>query len=187
MHYYLNGPVEQCGTCTYLSISEDMATDRFCLLQTGDLVKDWRRMNVSFTRARCKLVIFGSRSTLQPVQLLDDFFQLMEGNGWILQLPPGADVVHRGAFAAESNGSMDVGQDVPSQSVKNDTSQLASYKPFKRPADDADEEVELRSKENMSLGEIRAKKKLKTGGMGRSVAGILKGRPILQDLVNEEA
>jgi DNA replication ATP-dependent helicase Dna2 len=138
-------------------------------------------MNVSFTRARCKLVIFGSRSTLKPVQLLDDFFQLMDGNGWILQLPPGADAVHRGAFAAESNGSMDVDQDAPSRLA-------ASHKPIKRLADDADEEVELRGKENVSsLGEIRARKKLKMGGTSRSVAGILKGRPILQDLVNEEA
>lgn len=104
----------------------------------------------------------------------------MEGNGWILQLPPGADVVHRGAFAAESNGSMDVDQDAPSW--------VASHKPIKRLADDADEEVELRSKENVSsLGEIRARKKLKMGGTSRSVVGILKGRPILQDLVNEEA
>lgn len=108
----------------------------------------------------------------------------MEGNGWILQLPPGADVTHRGAFAAESNNSsMDVDQGAPSQSLKNG----ASHQPIKRLADDADEEVDLRGKENVSLGEIRARKRLKTSGMGRSVAGILKGRPILQDLVNEEA
>jgi hypothetical protein len=57
-------------------------------------------------------------------------------------------VVHRGAFAAESNCSMDVDQDAPSR--------LASHKPIKRLADDADEEVELRGKENVSsLGEIR--------------------------------
>ncbi|KAJ7288322.1 AAA domain-containing protein [Mycena rebaudengoi] len=29
----------------------------------GDLIKDWRRMNVPFTRARAKLIIFGSRKT----------------------------------------------------------------------------------------------------------------------------
>ncbi|KAF8347385.1 DNA replication factor Dna2-domain-containing protein [Amanita rubescens] len=123
---------------------------------TGDLVKDWRRMNVSFTRARCKLAIFGSRSTLQQVQLLDDFFQLMQGNGWILQLPPGAEAAHL-------------------------------HKPLKRLAEDDEGEVESRGKENVSLEENRARKKLKMGGTSRSVAGILKGRPILQDLVNEEA
>ena len=81
------------------------------LLQTGDLVKDWRGMKVSFTRARCKLVVFGSRSTLEQVQLLDDFFQLMQGNGWILQLPPGAEAAHRNACVVESIDVMDVDKD----------------------------------------------------------------------------
>ncbi len=151
------------------------------LLQTGDLVKDWRRMNVSFTRARCKLVIFGSRSTLQQVQLLDDFFQLMEGNGWILRLPPGAEAAHRNAFIVESNDSMDVDKDAPCLSCRPTV-----HKPLKRLAEDDEGEAESRGKENVSLKENRARKKLKTGGTSRSVAGILKGRPILQDLVNEE-
>ncbi|KAF8908142.1 DNA replication factor Dna2-domain-containing protein [Gymnopilus junonius] len=54
----------------------------------GELVKDWRRMNVSFTRARSKLVIFGSRKTLQREPLLAQFFDLMQARGWILQLQP---------------------------------------------------------------------------------------------------
>jgi len=36
----------------------------------GDLVKDWRPMNVSFTHVRSKLIIIGSRKTLQGVALL---------------------------------------------------------------------------------------------------------------------
>lgn len=55
-------------------------------------------MNVSFTRARCKLVIFGSRKTLQREPLLEQFFDLMEGQGWILALPAGADVAHARVF-----------------------------------------------------------------------------------------
>ena len=51
-------------------------------------------MNVSFTRARNKLVIFGSRKTLQREALLAQFFDLMESQGWILALPGGADVAH---------------------------------------------------------------------------------------------
>lgn len=51
-------------------------------------------MNVSFTRARSKLVIFGSRKTLQREPLLAQFFELMQGRGWILQLPPGAHIAH---------------------------------------------------------------------------------------------
>ncbi|KAK0217033.1 AAA domain-containing protein [Armillaria fumosa] len=77
----------------------------------GDLVKDWRRMNVSFTRARSKLIIFGSRKTLQDVPLLKEFFALMEGQNWIMQLPPKADVSHARAFDATT----------PSKRVVEDT------------------------------------------------------------------
>ncbi|KAG0168654.1 Tripartite DNA replication factor [Apophysomyces sp. BC1015] len=35
----------------------------------GDLLKDWRRLNVAFTRAKCKLVVFGSVSTLEMVPI----------------------------------------------------------------------------------------------------------------------
>ncbi|KAF9010450.1 Dna2-domain-containing protein [Hymenopellis radicata] len=65
----------------------------------GDLVKDWRRMNVSFTRARSKLIIFGSRKTLQGTPLLKEFFVLMESKDWILQLPAGAHASHASAFS----------------------------------------------------------------------------------------
>ncbi|KAG6911010.1 hypothetical protein DXG01_005425 [Tephrocybe rancida] len=60
----------------------------------GDLVKDWRRMNVSFTRARSKLIIIGSRKTLQEAALLSEFFELMDTRGWILQLPADAHLLH---------------------------------------------------------------------------------------------
>lgn len=49
---------------------------------------------MSFTRAKRKLVIFGSRSTLQSDRLLADFFKLMDGKGWIYALPPGAADIH---------------------------------------------------------------------------------------------
>ncbi|KAF8634708.1 hypothetical protein AX15_000763 [Amanita polypyramis BW_CC] len=149
----------------------------------GDLVKDWRRMNVSFTRARRKLVIFGSRSTLQAVQLLDDFFQLMEGNGWILHLPPGADGIHRHSFVTSNDCVMDVDHAVPTM-PRALNKRLAEV--------DEDEDLS-KGKENAWHTKSRARKKLKTIGnsvvasSGKSLTGILKGRPILQDLVNEEA
>ncbi len=57
-------------------------------------MKDWRRMNVSFTRARSKLIIIGSRKTLQQAPLLTEFFALMDGQGWIVTLPPDAHLMH---------------------------------------------------------------------------------------------
>ncbi|KAJ7761485.1 DNA replication factor Dna2-domain-containing protein [Mycena maculata] len=114
----------------------------------GDLIKDWRRMNVSFTRARSKLIIFGSRKTLEKAPLLQEFFELVEGRGWILPLPPNADVLHP-VLSACGSGAM------------------------KRGAENMEVSV---AKEN-AVGRPQKKPKLKDG--------MLKGRPILRDLVNE--
>ncbi|CAZ80284.1 unnamed protein product [Tuber melanosporum] len=60
----------------------------------GELLRDWRRINVAFTRARSKLLILGSRSTLQSNELLADFVRLMERNKWVYDLPPDAQSTH---------------------------------------------------------------------------------------------
>ncbi|KIK37375.1 hypothetical protein CY34DRAFT_92854 [Suillus luteus UH-Slu-Lm8-n1] len=114
--------------------------------QIGDLLKDWRRVNVSFTRARSKLIIIGSRKTLNSTQLLSVFLALMDERGWILTLPADADVKHP-ALQSQRCG-------------------------IRSPA--------KRSKENGSVGGINALPSKKP----RVEEGILKGRPILQDLVN---
>lgn len=57
-------------------------------------MKDWRRINVSFTRAKAKLVIFGSRKTLQGDKLLKEFVELMERKKWLYQLPAGLEKLH---------------------------------------------------------------------------------------------
>ncbi|KAL8800044.1 MAG: hypothetical protein Q9182_005444 [Xanthomendoza sp. 2 TL-2023] len=56
----------------------------------GDLLKDWRRVNVALTRARTKLLILGSKSTLKGNVLLEQFVKLMDTNGWTYDLPKGA-------------------------------------------------------------------------------------------------
>ncbi len=114
--------------------------------QIGDLVKDWRRMNVSFTRARSKLIIFGSRKTLQGTPLLREFFALMESKNWILQLPAGAHNTHAAAFSP--GGS-------PKRGVENVHSGGSESRPLKKP--------KVIGKE-----------------------GLLKTRPILRDLMNED-
>ena len=62
--------------------------------QIGDLLKDWRRVNVSFTRAQSKLIIIGSRKTLGGTALMAEFLALMDERGWVLTLPPGAVRMH---------------------------------------------------------------------------------------------
>ena len=56
----------------------------------GDLLKDWRRVNVALTRARTKLLILGSKSTLVGDELLRDLIELMSGKGWWYDLPKNA-------------------------------------------------------------------------------------------------
>ena len=113
-------------------------------------------MNVSFTRARAKLVIFGSRKTLQTTPLLKEFFTLMEGKGWTLPLAPSADTEHTLLFSA------------------------ACKSPGKRTADHATpQEPDTPTKENVAGS--RPVKKIRV----RAEEGLLKGRPILHDLVND--
>jgi DNA replication ATP-dependent helicase Dna2 len=53
----------------------------------GELLQDWRRVNVAFTRAKSKLIIFGSRSTIRETPPLDQFVKLVESREWVYQLP----------------------------------------------------------------------------------------------------
>lgn len=112
-------------------------------------MKDWRRMNVAFTRARSKLIIFGSRQTLQAAPLLAEFFTLMDSQGWILPLPKDADQLHV-ATSAVVQGAVT---------------------PTKRGAEDQ-EEVK------------KSPKKVKMSAFAED--GLLRGRPILKDLLNAD-
>lgn len=60
----------------------------------GELLNDWRRINVALTRAQRKVVIVGSQKTLSAAPLLEDFFALMREQGWIRRLERGADGCH---------------------------------------------------------------------------------------------
>ncbi|CAH3161793.1 unnamed protein product [Porites lobata] len=56
----------------------------------GDLLRDWRRVNVAVTRAKRKLILIGSLSTLKGSLLLQELFDLLERKDWVLALPRGA-------------------------------------------------------------------------------------------------
>ncbi|GAA5950222.1 hypothetical protein JCM21900_003514 [Sporobolomyces salmonicolor] len=80
-----------------LTADRSQGRDKECILmslvrsnsagQVGDLLRDWRRINVCLTRAKAKLVVFGSRSTLAHVALLQQFFDLVADRGWVYTLP----------------------------------------------------------------------------------------------------
>lgn len=75
----------------------------------GDLLKDWRRVNVALTRARTKLLVLGSRSTLIGNELLNDFIKLMEEKEWWYEMPVGAcegHVFEDGATQISGRGAL---------------------------------------------------------------------------------
>lgn len=66
----------------------------------GDLLKEWRRINVAITRARSKLIILGSKSTLKNLNTLDAFMGMIQVRGWMYDLPRSANLVYRSLLNA---------------------------------------------------------------------------------------
>ncbi|CCJ30384.1 unnamed protein product [Pneumocystis jirovecii] len=58
------------------------------------LLRDWRRLNVAFTRAKSKLIFFGSKSTLKLIGIFGLFFNLLADKQWIYDLPENAHLLH---------------------------------------------------------------------------------------------
>jgi DNA replication ATP-dependent helicase Dna2 len=81
------------------TVDQYQGRDKECILfsmvrsnekgQLGSLLKDWRRMNVAFTRAKSKLVVIGSLLTLKKSteQHITTFVKCISERGWILKLP----------------------------------------------------------------------------------------------------
>ena len=126
--------------------------------QVGDLMKDWRRMNVAFTRARSKLIIVGSFKTLQATPSLQEFLNVMESQDWILSLPAKADAMHvvPGTSVSNSNKRTVNGHERFSDHDNNNVIGVAVERPSKK-----------------------AKGMIKVSRAGK---GILNGQQILKDL-----
>ncbi|KAL3693543.1 hypothetical protein R1sor_007194 [Riccia sorocarpa] len=58
--------------------------------QAGSLLADWHRINVAITRAKTKLILFGSRTTLSSAPILKLLIQKVDELGGLLELPPNA-------------------------------------------------------------------------------------------------
>jgi DNA replication ATP-dependent helicase Dna2 len=125
-------------------------------------------MNVSFTRARAKLVIFGSRKTLQREPLLAQFFKLMEEQKWILHLPPGSDSAHVKMFEGVAPQ--------PSLTGVQGEDMVAGHKRRHPGKENATRKGQDK--------EVPPSKKIKIATNTKAVtSGLLSGKPILQDLV----
>ncbi|EGW30274.1 uncharacterized protein SPAPADRAFT_63122 [Spathaspora passalidarum NRRL Y-27907] len=62
--------------------------------RAGDLVKEWRRLNVALTRAKSKLIILGSRAALLNTETTKTFMDFLDSKGWYYTLPPGAQTTY---------------------------------------------------------------------------------------------
>lgn len=71
--------------------------------KVGDLLKEWRRINVAITRSKSKLIVLGSKSTLKSSETLDLFMEILESNGWMYDLEVGAMDVYK--FSVRENHS----------------------------------------------------------------------------------
>lgn len=98
----------------------------------GELLKDWRRINVAFTRAKTKLLVVGSRGTLKGCaerrdgdgdkkeEMVSRFVKLMEEKKWVYELSVGQFVGHYWELlGSQTQGSVSgVGLGMSSQWVK---------------------------------------------------------------------
>lgn len=62
------------------------------IMQTGALLRDWRRINVALTRAKHKLILIGSCDTLGHVPLLKSLLDILSSNNWIIDIPPNTQI-----------------------------------------------------------------------------------------------
>ncbi|PTB39468.1 hypothetical protein M441DRAFT_196792 [Trichoderma asperellum CBS 433.97] len=129
----------------------------------GDLLKDWRRINVAFTRAKTKLLVVGSMSTLKgsgEETMLSKFISLMEDRSWIYHMPQNALESH--CFADLSTQLTGFTQRTPRKSPKRMPAKANS-------TSHADKENQKPSPRRARMGE----------GM------LLKGKLITRDILNE--
>ncbi|KAI9794693.1 MAG: Tripartite DNA replication factor [Piccolia ochrophora] len=133
----------------------------------GDLLKDWRRVNVAFTRARTKLLVLGSKSTLKENELLGRFIDLMVGRSWVFDMPPGALDMHR----FEETATQATGKGSGRQPQSATSSQMLKGVP---------DSSSRMLKENVQPWPRTAEK------VGRvSERAVLGSRPVLRDIVND--
>lgn len=144
----------------------------------GDLLKDWRRINVAFTRAKTKLLVVGSKSTLKGSgceEMLARFIGLMESRDWIY------DLRHD---ALDGHYFEDLGTQVTATALGTRGSEADSGSPVKKGGDG------LKVPKKAILGERTGNENGFGKGAGARRALVkpevmLKGKPNVAGILNE--
>ncbi|KAK2737173.1 Tripartite DNA replication factor [Myotisia sp. PD_48] len=149
----------------------------------GDLLRDWRRVNVAFTRARTKMIIIGSKATLADGnELLGKFVRLVEQNEWCYDLPAGAATLH--SFQEhDSLCTQRVSSKSPQQAnqilLNSSKGQKPPGKPLSQPR------LPLSPLKSWGKNARAPLKPQKMGGKLMDGAKIIRKRPVLNDVLND--
>ena len=153
--------------------------------EVGELLKDWRRVNVAITRARSKLVLVGSRKTLLGGgEVLKGLVGICEENGWLWEL--GRDVLEShwfpemaGSQATQMGSPIKKGI-VESMREKNGgpKKKVNQPKTLRRPLG------EIEGRNGQSLTKAEGSKVPEKVGKIR-VDRVLKSKPMLTDIMND--
>ncbi|KAF9939937.1 Tripartite DNA replication factor [Mortierella alpina] len=151
----------------------------------GELLKDWRRINVAFTRAKRKLVIFGSRQTLQGSPVFEQFLRLMEQQDWILRIAAQAQHQHPSLSGAWPSLSKKPVSSTSSLSHVQPTMVRARKCPGGRPTllerlideKDEDEDEEEEDKENMERATLALKEVKDARAQENKGARVIRAKP----------
>lgn len=93
----------------------------------GILLRDWRRVNVTFTRAKKKLIVVGSVSTLEKCALFEEFFQIFRSNNWIYKIPENFKDNHKFKLSQDTFDSYESRQSNIENTQWNNNSNHSSY------------------------------------------------------------
>jgi DNA replication ATP-dependent helicase Dna2 len=141
----------------------------------GDLLRDWRRINVAFTRARTKLLVIGSKSTLRDGNdLLRKYISMVEERRWVYDLPKGALESHTFDCDVSFTPSLDADES-SSKGSKSPPKTSPSRKASRNPLSPIQGQQTHRG----------LKKPAKKGAKLLSGNKVMGNRPVLQDVVNE--
>ncbi|RHZ68543.1 bifunctional ATP-dependent DNA helicase/ssDNA endodeoxyribonuclease DNA2 [Aspergillus thermomutatus] len=141
----------------------------------GDLLRDWRRINVAFTRARTKLLVVGSKSTLRDGNdLLRKYISMVEERRWIYDLPKGAMESHIFDCDVGFTPSLDADES-PSKASRSPAKKSPVRKASRNPLSPIQGQQTLQG----------LKKPAKRGAKLLSGNKVIGNRPVLQDVVND--
>ena len=142
----------------------------------GDLLTDWRRVNVALTRARSKLLVVGSFSTMAAgSELLHKFCDMVQERGWRYDLKEGMLDAHAFEDWTTQYSAVPAGAEAGGKVKEAEPEQVESQKSAERKVG-----APLKASQGRAGRKVVAEKK------GRIDAEqILKRRPIMRDILSE--